>query len=75
MVLSCLSRLRTCWDNAVPPTGFVLLGLIVAQVRPRDSGVGYVSIAYSAQTGNGIYPVLVKKFNASANPLIFSMYR
>lgn len=27
------------------------------------------------QVGFGLYPVLVKKFNASANPLIFSLYR
>ncbi|XP_065919167.1 uncharacterized protein [Dysidea avara] len=29
----------------------------------------------AVQTGFGLYPVLVKKFNASSNPLIFSLYR
>ena len=28
-----LSGVRACWNNPVPPSGFVLLALILAQVR------------------------------------------
>ena len=39
MVLSnclCLSQVRACWNNPVPPSCFVLLGLVLAQVRAES---------------------------------------
>jgi len=72
----CVARVSTCWANPVPPTWTVILALVVVQVsRPSNFNCSCDITRDHPQTGFGLYPVLVKKFSASSNPLIFSLYR